>query len=565
MKIFSLLILLMVIFSVLLLGADRMTGKMFVTRSEVISKEGMVAASQPLAAQIGIDILKKGGNAIDAAIAVNAALGLMEPTGSGIGGDLFAIVWDNKSKKLYGLNSSGPSPKALTLDYFKKKGLKRIPYYGPLPWSVPGCVDGWFELHKKFGRLPMKTVLAPAIKYAEEGFPLSELIAYYWGISVRRFKKYENFQKLYAPDGKLLKKGDVFKNPELARTYRLLAQKGRDAYYKGDIAKTIVKYSKRVGGFFQYNDFADYHAEWVQPLSAHYKGYDVWELPPNGQGIAALQMLNMLKHIDLKSMGHNSAEYLHTLIEIKKIVYEDRARFYADPRFAKLPIKTLLSDAYAKKRLKHFNPKRANRGIPYDDSMLEKGDTVYLTVVDKDRNAISLIQSNYAGFGSGMVPDGLGFCIQDRGALFSLEPGHMNVYEPGKRPFHTIIPAFVTKDNKPVFSFGVMGGAMQPQGHVQVFLNIIEFGMNLQEAGDAARFRHTGSSQPDGGTMSDGGRVNLESGVTQQVVRDLLGKGHRITDARGGFGGYQGILIDHVRGILFGASESRKDGHAVGY
>jgi gamma-glutamyltranspeptidase / glutathione hydrolase len=565
MKDYGLIFLLVLCFGVFCFGADRMTGKMFVTRSEVIGTEGMVAASQPLAAQIGMDILKQGGNAIDAAIAVNAALGLMEPTGSGIGGDLFAIVWDNKTQKIYGLNSSGPAPKALTLEHFKNNNMKRIPFYGPLPWTVPGCVDGWFELHKKFGRLPMEKILAPAIKYAEEGFPLSELIAYYWQTSVKRFKEYKNFQDTYAPGGKLLEKGDIFKNPGLAKTYRLLAKKGRDAYYKGEIAKALVKYSKKVGGFFQHKDFADYHAQWVEPLSVNYKGYDVWELPPNGQGIAALQMLNMLKSFDLKEMGHNSAQYLHTLLEVKKIVYEDRARFYADPRFANLPIKTLLSEAYAKKRLKHFNTKRANRKVPYDDSILEKGDTVYLTVVDKDRNAISLIQSNYFGFGSGMVPDGLGFCIQDRGALFSLEPGHLNVLEPGKRPFHTIIPAFVTKDNKPVFSFGVMGGAMQPQGHVQVLLNIIEFGMNIQEAGDASRFRHSGSSQPDYGKMEDGGDVHLESGVIPQVVRELIGLGHKIVTARGGFGGYQGIWIDHLRGILLGASESRKDGHAIGY
>ena len=546
-------------------AADRITGKMFATRSEVISQEGMVAASQPLAAQIGIDILKKGGNAIDAAIAVNAALGLMEPTGSGIGGDLFAIVWDNKKKKLYGLNASGTAPLSLTPDYFKKKGLERIPYYGPLPWTVPGCVDGWFELHKKFGKLPMKTILAPAAGYAETGFPLSELIAYYWKISVHRFEKYENFQKLYAPGGKILQKGDIFKNPELASTYRLLAQKGRDAFYKGEIAKAIVKYSKRVGGFFQYKDFSGFHAEWIEPVSVDYKGYRVWELPPNGQGTAVLQMLNMLKAFDLKSMGHNSAQYLHTLIEIKKIVYEDRARFYADPKFSKIPMEKLLSAEYAKKRLTYFNPDRANKAVPYGDSQLEGGDTVYLTVVDKDRNAVSLIQSNYAGFGSGMVPDGLGFCLQDRGALFSLEPGHPNVLEPGKRPFHTIIPGFMTKDNKPVFTFGVMGGAMQPQGHVQVLLNIIEFGMSIQEAGDASRFRHSGSSQPDFGQMTDGGQVHLESGVTPQVIRDLMAKGHTITGSRGGFGGYQGIWIDHLRGILIGASESRKDGCAIGY
>jgi gamma-glutamyltranspeptidase/glutathione hydrolase len=531
----------------------------------VISTHGMVATSQPLAAQVGIEILKKGGNAIDAAIAVNASLGLMEPTGSGIGGDLFAIVWDNKSKKLVGINASGPAPGSISLDVFKERGLKQIPFSGVLPWTVPGCVDGWFKLHGRFGKLPMADILAPAIRYAEEGFPLSELIAYYWRRSVRSFKQYENFQKLYAPQGKLLKKGDIFKNPELARTYKMLAKKGRDAYYKGPIAQRIVDYSKRVGGFFQISDFARFESEWVEPLHVKYKGYDLWELPPNGQGIAALQMLQMLKHFDLKSMGHNSSAYLHALIEVKKLVFEDRARFYADMRFAKLPIKELISDRYAKERLKLFNPKRANRKIPASNPRLERGDTVYLTVVDKDRNVVSLIQSNYAGFGSGMVPDGLGFCIQDRGALFSLQEGHANVIAPGKRPFHTIIPAMVTKKGQPVFSFGVMGGSMQPQGHVQVLLNILEFGMNIQEAGDAARFRHGGSSQPSGGVMTAGGTVYLESGVTPQVIRELMALGHRISKTRGGFGGYQGIWLDHRRGVLIGASESRKDGQAIGY
>lgn len=550
---------------VLVRGADRMTGKMFATRSEVIGQEGMVASSHPLAAQIGIDILKKGGNAVDAAIAVNAALGLMEPTGSGIGGDLFAIVWDNKTGKIHGLNSSGTAPMALSLDYFKKKKMKRIPPYGPLPWTVPGCVAGWFELHKKFGKLPMKTILEPAIKYAENGFPMTELIGHYWKISVNRFKDYKNFQNTYAPNGKCPEKGDIFKNPDLARTYKILAEKGGDAFYKGEIAKAIVKYSKKVGGFFQLKDFSQFKPQWVEPESIDYKGYKVWELPPNGQGIAALQMLNMLKDFDLKAMGHNSAEYLHTLIEMKKIVYEDRAKFYADPRFSKVPYKKLLTDEYAKQRLKHFNPNRAGRKFPPGDGILEHGDTVYLTVVDKDHNAISLIQSNYRGFGSGNVPDGLGFCIQDRGELFSLEEGHANVFEPGKRPFHTIIPAFVTKDGKPVFSFGVMGGSMQPQGHVQVLLNIIEFGMNIQEAGDAPRFRHGGSSQPDHGKMTDGGTVFLESGITQQDIRGLMERGHNIQFSRGAYGGYQGIWIDHARRILIGASESRKDGCAIGY
>jgi gamma-glutamyltranspeptidase/glutathione hydrolase len=300
-------------------------------------------------------------------------------------------------------------------------------------------------------------------------------------------------------------------------------------------------------------------------LKTDYRGFDVWELPPNGQGIAVLQMLNMLETFDLKSMGHNSSRYLHTLIEIKKIVYEDRARFYADPKFSKIPIDRLLSEAYAKERLKYFDPNKAQKEIPYGDLEPEHGDTIYLTIVDQDRNAVSLIQSNYGGFGSGNVPDGLGFCLQNRGSLFSLEPGHPNVIEPGKRPFHTIIPAFVTRDNQPVFSFGVMGGDMQPQGHVQVLLNIIDFGMNIQEAGDASRFHHTGSSEPDYGKMTDGGEIHLESGITAEVVRELREKGHKITVDIGGFGGYQGIWIDHERGILLGASESRKDGCAIGY
>jgi len=546
-------------------AGDRTAGRMFATRSEVIATHGMVATSQPLAAQIGIDVLKKGGTAVDAAIAVDAALGLMEPTGAGIGGDLFAIVWDNKEKKLYGINSSGPAPRKISLDYFKKNGIRTMPEYGVLPWTVPGCVDGWYELHKKFGRLPMKDLLAPAIQYAEEGFPLSEMIANGWARSIKLFKEYDNFQKLYAPGSKIVQKGDIFKNPQLAQTYKLIAEKGRDVFYKGEIAHRIVQYSKKVNGFFELEDFADYHAEWVSPVYVKYRGYDVWELPPNGQGIAVLQMLNMLKKFDLKGMGHNSAEYLHTLIEIKKIVYEDRARFYADPKFSKAPVEMLLSNEYADKRLKYFNPEKANLHIPPGDESLKKGDTVYLTVVDKDYNAVSFIQSNYYGFGSGMVPDGLGFCIQDRGALFSLEEGHPNVIAPGKRPFHTIIPGFVTKNNKPVFSFGVMGGEMQPQGHVQVLLNIIDFGMNIQEAGDAPRFRHDGSSEPSGGVMNDGGTISLESGVSPEVVRDLVKKGHRVSYLIGGFGGYQGIWIDIDKGVLIGGSESRTDGSAIGY
>jgi len=550
-----------------LLAADRPTGALFSTRSEVIAKNGLVASSHPLATQVGIDILKKGGSAVDAAIAVNAALGLMEPTSCGIGGDLFAIVWDSKTRKVYGLNASGPAPLSLTVEHFKKSGLSRVPFYGPLPWTVPGCVDGWFELHKRFGRLPMKTILQPAIDYAGQGFPLSETIAFYWNRGLDRFKakEYDNFQELYGSTGRQMKKGDIFSNPELAATYRLLARGGRDAYYKGEIAQKIAAYSQRVGGFLQLKDFAQFSAEWVDPLKVDYKGYDVWELPPNGQGLAVLQMLNMLEKFDLQAMGHNTAAYLHTLVEIKKIVYEDRAHYYADPRFYDAPIDRLLSEEYAQERFKLFNPDKANLELPYGDALLQQGDTIYLCVVDKDFNAVSLIQSNYFGFGSGMVPDGLGFCLQDRGCLFSLQEGHPNVLVPGKRPFHTIIPAMVTRDNQPLFTFGVMGGDMQPQGHVQVLLNILEFNMNIQEAGDAPRFRHAGSSGPDEGVMKNGGVLYLESGIPYAVIRDLLGKGHQVSWDRGGYGGYQGIWIDLARGILIGGSESRNDGCAIGF
>jgi gamma-glutamyltranspeptidase/glutathione hydrolase len=546
-------------------GSDRLTGRMFATRSEVIGRHGMVAASQPLAAQIGVDILKKGGSAVDAAIAVNAALGLMEPSGSGIGGDLFAIVWDSKSAKLYGVNASGPAPGAISLSYFQEKGIKKMPETGPLPWTVPGCVAGWIALHGRFGRLPMRDVLAPAIAYAEGGFPLSELIAFYWQRSVKALAAYENFQKLYAPGGRAPGKGDIFRNPELAATYRLLARKGSDAFYKGEIAKRIIAYSRKAGGFFAPEDFAAYEPEWVEPISVDYRGYDVWELPPNGQGLAVLQMLRLLAGFDLKAMGHNSAAYLHTLVEVKKIVYEDRARFYADPRFAAVDTTALISPAYARKRLELFNPGRASVSLPAGDPRLASGDTVYLTVVDKDFNVVSLIQSNYIGFGSGMVPDGLGFCLQDRGALFSLEAGHPNCIAPGKRPFHTIIPGFVTRAGRPVFSFGVMGGDMQPQGHVQVLCNIIDFGMNLQEAGDAPRFRHAGSSEPDGSIMTDGGVVFLEGGIDPEAVRRLIRLGHKVSKSASEFGGYQGIWLDHERRVLIGASESRKDGCAIGY
>jgi gamma-glutamyltranspeptidase/glutathione hydrolase len=525
----------------------------------------MAATSQPLATQIALDILKDGGTAVDAAIAANAALGLMEPTGCGIGGDLFAIVWDAESQKLYGLNASGRSPYALTLEHFKNEGLEKVPPYGPLPVTVPGCVDGWFELHAKFGKLSMSKILEPAIQYAREGFPVSELIAYYWSLNVPNRESMPGFKETFMPNGRAPEKGEIFRNPKLAATYEKIAKQGRDAFYKGDIAKTIDAFMKRNGGFLSYSDLADHRSEWVEPVSTNYRGYDVWELPPNGQGIAALQILNILEAFDIQGMGFGSAQYIHAFVEAKKLAFADRAKFYADPDFNDIPVAELISKPYARERRTLINPRRAARSVDAGNPAMDAGDTIYLTVADGDGNMVSLIQSNYRGMGCGLSPDGLGFILQDRGELFDLEEGHFNTYEPHKRPFHTIIPAFITRDGKPLMSFGVMGGAMQPQGHVQIVVNMIDFAMNLQEAGDAPRIRHTGSSQPTGETMTDGGWINLETGFPAETARDLIKMGHRVRMSEGGYGGYQAIYYDAAKGVYFGASESRKDGHAAGY
>ncbi len=541
---------------------DRVTGRTFASRSRVMAQNGMAATSQPLATQAALDILKAGGNAIDAAIAANAVLALVEPTGCGLGGDLFAIVWDNNEKKLYGLNASGRSPYALSLENFQEKGLDRIPPYGPLPVTVPGCVDGWFELHQKFGSLSIKKVLAPAIHYAENGFPVTDLIAHYWQLSEKRLGKYPGFKEQFTPAPG---EGEIFKNPNLANTLKQLAKKGRDVFYKGEIAKTIDTFMQREGGYLRYKDLADHTSTWVEPVSTNYRGYTVWELPPNGQGIAALQILNILEDFNIRSMGFGSAEYIHHFIEAKKLSFEDRAKFYADPEFNNIPVEELVSKEYADKRRELIDPERAARSVPAGNPALEDGDTIYLTVADKDGNMVSLIQSNYRGMGSGMAPDGLGFILQDRGELFTLEEGHFNSYAPHKRPFHTIIPAFITKNGKPWMSFGVMGGSAQPQMHAQVIMNIVDFDMNIQEAGDAPRILHSRSSQPTGEKMTDGGTVYLETGFSYEVIRKLSDMGHRIQWTVGPFGGYQGIRVDNDTGVYFGASESRKDGHAAGY
>ncbi|MEM7548964.1 MAG: gamma-glutamyltransferase [Bacteroidota bacterium] len=556
-------LLITVFLSTTIFAQDRVTGKNFATRSEVIAKNGMVATSHPLATQIGIDILKKGGTAVDAAIAANAALGLMEPTGSGIGGDLFAIVWDAETEKLYGLNASGRSPKSLTLEYFKKNGHEKIPSHGPLPISVPGAVDGWFELHGKFGKLKMSEILQPSIDYANNGFPVTELISFYMRRSIPFFER-QGFPNIdtYKIGAEAPKKGEVFKNPDLANTYSTIAKKGRDGFYKGDVAKTIGKFMKEQGGFLSYDDLASHKSEWVDPVSVNYRGYDVWELPPNGQGIAALQMLTILEQFDFKSMGFGSAEHIHHFVEAKKLAFEDRAKYYADMDFAQVPVEELISKDYGKERSKLINPDRA--GV-YKAGEISAGETIYLTTADQYGNMVSLIQSNYRGMGSGMVPTGLGFMLQDRGELFSLNEGDANVYEPEKRPFHTIIPAFVTKDGKPFMSFGVMGGDFQPQGHTEIIMNMIDFGMNLQEAGDAPRIDHTGSSTPIGQAVSGRGEIRLESGFDYQIILELMDKGHKVGFGRGIYGGYQAIMWDDDQKVYYGASESRKDGMAAGY
>jgi gamma-glutamyltranspeptidase/glutathione hydrolase len=548
---------------VIAIPQDRITGHSFATRSEVIARNGMAATSQPLATQVALDILKKGGNAIDAAIAANAVLGVVEPTGAGIGGDLFAMIWSADKGKLYGLNGSGRSPRSLKLEYFKDNGYEFIPSYGPLPVSVPGCVDAWYEMHDMFGRLSMKDILQPAINYAREGFPVTEVIAFYLEKGTNTLKEYPNIKEVYMRSGKAPSKGEVFKNPLLATTLEKIVKGGRNEFYRGSIAHDIDAFMRKQGGFLSYDDLSRHHSEWVEPVSTNYRGYDVWELPPNGQGIAALQILNILEGYDLASMGFGSAEYIHTFTEAKKLAFEDRARYYADPFFSSVPVAQLISKKYAAERRKLIDP--LNAAKVYDAGVIEAGNTVYLTVADKYGNIVSLIQSNYRGMGSGMCPTGLGFVLQDRGEMFSLEQGHANVYAPGKRPFQTIIPAFITKDRKPWVSFGLMGGDMQPQGHVQIVVNLIDFKMNLQEAGDAPRMHHIGSSEPTGQQMTDGGILLLESGFQTEVIQKLMSMGHTIQWDLGGFGGYQAIMWDSKNKVWYGASESRKDGQAAGY
>ncbi len=539
----------------------------FATRSVVLAKNGMVATSQPLATGIGVDVLKRGGTAVDAAIAANAALGLMEPTGCGIGGDLFAIVRDPAEPALSGLNGSGRSPRGLDRGTFERLGLQAVPKRGALSVSVPGAVAGWAELHGRYGRLPLADLLAPAIEYARSGFPVSEVIADAWAAEARVLGGFPGFGEVFLPGGRAPAEGDTFKNPKLAAAYELIGRDGADAFYRGPIAAAIEAATRAAGGFLSREDLAAHQSEWVEPVATRYRGTTVYELPPNGHGIAVLQMLNLLEGYDLAAAGFGSADHLHLLIEAKKLAFEDRARYYADPAFADVPVAALVSKAYADERRGAIDPRRAAPSPSYGDPRaFETGDTIYLTAADGEGRMVSLIQSNFRGFGSGVTVTEFGFVLQNRGELFALDPGHANRYEPGKRPFHTIIPAFAVRDDEWLMSFGVMGADMQPQGHVQVLLNVLDFGMNVQEAGDAPRARHEGSTSPTGGAaIRDGGVVHLEPGFPADTVEALRARGHRLEPVDGGFGGYQAILRDLKRGVYLGASESRKDGHAAGY
>lgn len=547
-------------------AADRPEGKGFATRSVTVARHGMVAAAHPLAVLIGVETLKKGGSAVDAAIAVNAALGLMEPVSCGLGGDLFAMVYDPATGKLYGLNGSGRAPLALTRDKVPPAPDGTVPLHTPYAWTVPGCVDGWWELHRRFGRLPWRELFQPVIAYAREGVPVPQVIAGAWARGGAAFASKPGFAEVFLPGGKAPKEGEPFANPALAATLDLIAREGGRAFYEGEIPRKIVAYSQRNGGFFSAEDFSNHRSEWVEPIVTTYRGFDVWELPPNTQGLAALQMLNILENFDLKSLGRDHPDFWHLLVEAKKLAFADRARFYADPAFAKVPVHQLLSKEYAKKQASRLDLTRAAMAVEPGNPHLAEGDTTFLVTADERGMMVALIQSNYTGFGSGYVIPELGFGLQNRGALFSLHEGHPNALEPGKRPFHTIIPAFLGKGGQPLMAFGVMGGDMQPQGHVQIVVNIVDFGMNVQEAGDAPRFYHTGSSEPTGTVMRDGGRLSLESGVPLEVRRELLRRGHRLVEATGtAFGGYQAIYRDPKTGVYFGATESRKDGIALGY
>ena len=526
-------------------------------RSVVRTQHAMVASSQPLASQAGLDVLKRGGNAVDAAIAMAAMLNVTEPMMTGIGGDAFMLVYWSRTKELKGLNASGRAPAALTLDHFAKQKIAKVPEFGMESITVPGAFDGWVTLLDKYGTMKLGDVMAPAIECAENGFPVMEKTAEDWNAEVAKLKKNAAAASNYLVDGRAPRPGEIFRQPNLARTLRTLARGGRDAFYKGEIAKAIAEYCEKNGGFISLADLAAQRSEWVEPISTNYRGYTVYEIPPNGQGLTALLALNILEGFDLAALSAQPDRYYHTLIEATKLAFADRNRYIADPAFSKVPVAELLSKEYAAKRRALIDPNKA-LDAPAPGEISDGHDTTYFTVVDKDGNAVSFINSLFDAFGSGIVAGDTGIVLQNRGSSFSLDRAHPNHLEPGKRPFHTIIPAMVFKDNKLFMSFGVMGGGIQPQGHVQVLVNLIDLGMGLQQAIDAPRFR-----------FMDGRDVLLEDEIGPSVIDRLLALGHRRASPpgvlRSSMGGAQAIMIDPVNGTLMGASDPRKDGLAIGY
>ncbi len=556
-------------------GGDRIAGANFASRSAVWGENGAAATAHPFATMIAIDTLRRGGSAVDAAIAANAALGFLEPTANGIGGDCFVMLWDPAQKTVVGLNGSGRSPRGLSLAEVRRRAVNNhIPAYGAVSVSVPGAVDAWWEMHKRYGKLPWAEVLEPAANLAERGAPVPQAIAWYLKANMARFastavpiEDKANALKVFTRDGRTPAEGEIFRNPDLARTLRAIGQGGRDAFYDGPIADHIEAYFKRVGGWMTRRDLAAHKTEWVQPIVTDYRGTSVWGLPPNSQGLSTLQILNVMEQFDLKAMGFQSAASIHHQAEAKRLAFEDRARYFADPAFARTPIEYLNSKAYAVERAKLIRPDRLmDRVMPGDAP--HHGDTTYFTTADKDGMMVSIIQSNYRGMGSGLVPDGpdgatLGFMFQDRGELYALSDGHPNIYAPGKRPFQTIIPGFASRGDQPLLSFGVMGGDMQPQGQAQIIANMVDYGLGVQEAGDSPRWHHEGSSEPTGEPQEGTGVLRLETGVPADTRAKLAAMGWKLGDTDGGFGGYQAILKgDQAYGA---ASEMRKDGLALAY
>jgi gamma-glutamyltranspeptidase/glutathione hydrolase len=544
---------------------DRPAANPRATRSVVLARNGVIATSQPLASAAGLRVLQNGGNAVDAAVTAAAVLAVVEPTMNGLGGDLFAIVYDAKTKTLKGLNASGRSPAAATPAEYRRRKLEAIPYRGELSVSVPGVVDGWHELLARHGTIPLAKALEPAISYAREGFAISEIISYQWRDAAPVLAQDPLAASVYLPGGKPPAAGDVFRNPPLAATLAQLAAGGRDAFYRGPIGQAIAADMKRRNGLLTAADLAAHTSDWVEPISTTYRGHQVFELPPNTQGVTALQMLNLLEGYDVTSLGHNSAAYLHLLVEAKRLAFADRDAWLADPASVdKAVLARLLSKDYAAERRPEIDPAvaaaeyrpmsrpgvKTPRGAEPPQA---RGDTIYMTVADGDGNVVSLIQSIFENFGSGIVAGDTGIVLHNRGNLFSMDPAHPGVLAPGKRPFHTLVPAMVLKDGRPWLSFGVMGGDMQPQGHVQVLLNLIDFGMNIQEAGEAPRFRHSAAG------------LALETAISPEARFGLSLRGHKIITTVNAFGGFQGILFDQAHGVMMGGSDPRKDGLAIGY